>query len=86
MMARFRTWLQARRAKQESRAFDNGWDWAAGELLRGKNEEDVQIEIDAGSTFDDVPVAFDLGARAAVNTYIARVYLEAQYKPFNPIC
>lgn len=86
MLKRFLAWLQRRRTAREADKFDSGWNWAAGQLLRGRSEDDVQNMIDTGSMLDDKPHAFDIGARAAVNAHIAHAYLEAQYKPFNPIC
>jgi hypothetical protein len=79
-------WLRNRRTQRTAQRFDSGWNWAAGQLLRGASEDDVQNQIDVGCFLDTAPDAFDIGARAAVNAHIAHAYLEAQYKPFNPIC
>lgn len=85
MLARFRAWRADVAVKRNARLFDAGWDWAAGELLRGKPIEDIERNMDNADLFEDDQSVFDIGARAAIRTYSANALLEAQYKLFKPI-
>lgn len=60
--------------KAMSRQFSDGWNWAAGELLRGKTAEEVGESADC--PFDNS--AFDAGALAAIDTWVSREVLAEQ--------
>lgn len=62
-----RAFLQRLRDKASARQFQDGWDWAAGELLRGKSSEELSEQL---SIVDED--AFDMGAVSAINTWEAR--------------
>ncbi len=58
-----RVWLVQRRQLAQLTSYVNGWNWAAGELLRGTPVEEVDAQIARGADFDRT--AFDDGACAA---------------------
>lgn len=64
-------WVDRDRRQLEER-FERGWEWAAGELLRGATIAEVLKHPDAAKQFeceDD----FDAGVRAAVKSWEQRV-------------
>lgn len=61
-MSWLRLWLEQRRLINQQRAYEAGFDWAAGELLRGRDPESVEAECDRFPPRD-----FDLGARGALS-------------------
>lgn len=70
----FRHW----RDKAISRQFAQGWDWAAGELLRGQDPEDLHIAIDNGFFGEQRDSPLELGATSALETWAARETLAEQ--------
>lgn len=66
----FRRWLLAWRLARDKQYFADGWNWAAGELLRGKTVDMLRDEHAAFSYMD--ASAFDYGAKAAMDTWEAR--------------
>jgi hypothetical protein len=59
-------WILKRRARRNSEQFLHGYDWAAGQLLRGVATERIEEQI----VNDDFPASlFDNGARAALRTW-----------------
>lgn len=64
-------WRSQRVAMQQERAsaeFERGFNWMAGELLRGKEPETLERNLDF--TFDST--SFDYGASSALNSWYAR--------------
>lgn len=59
-----RAWLKARRDFKDRLRFREGWDWAAGDLLRGKHPTKVEAWSDYGICFDG-PNQWDKGIAAA---------------------
>lgn len=70
-------WVQQYKARQAARAkaeFERGFDWAAGQLLRGKEPEELERDLDF--TFDST--SFDYGASQALHTWYARNTLDSE--------
>ena len=66
-------WAQARRMSALTLAFNQGYDWAAGALLRGQETPaSLAVHIDSSYEFPQSPHArsFDRGAVAACNRLI----------------
>lgn len=84
MLARLRQWRANRQQGKQTRQFARGWDYAAGELLRGKDEEEVGVVTEGARLFGDY-TAFDAGIDAALATHRARVYVQDSYVPFRPL-
>lgn len=58
-------WLEKRRHKAARERFDRGFDYAAGELLRGTDTESLEARIDGAQIFGD-DNEFDEGMAAAI--------------------
>lgn len=56
-----KVWLQGRREAMEKQDWRNGYDWAAGCILRGEETPDSIVEI----TDFEYGHSFDRGARSA---------------------
>lgn len=65
-------WLAALRKRNAEEAFTRGFDWCAGELLRGKSRDELEQALDF--TFDST--AFDYGAQAALQQWDARATID----------
>lgn len=63
-------WLQRLRDKRREQSFRNGYDYAAGELLRGTSA--AEIESYAGSPFLEPHNHFDKGMMKAVSDWEAQ--------------
>lgn len=77
LIARFQSWNTSRKNARHKREFDDGYDWAAGALLRGElSPFDVQFwceyditEFEFWTTSRSVqPYPFHIGAIEATNT------------------
>lgn len=66
MFKRLKHWLKDRAKRKADKAFDNGYQWAAGSLLRGVSPDDIYAMSDCPFE-DDHP--FDHGARRAVSDW-----------------
>lgn len=54
--------------------FRSGWNWAAGQLLRGTAPEEVSRQSEQAIMFDDVQDdPFDVGVASAVLAWRARI-------------
>jgi hypothetical protein len=71
-------WLDKLRAQRDLAAYDRGWCWAAGALLRGNDIDWVQNKIDDGVLYDHT--AFDDGAAAAVRAWERGVALGVNFE------
>lgn len=72
MWERVQNLLAMWRAAQSRRRFEDGWDWAAGELLRGRSVDSVREQLTHNLFNDDPDSAhFDKGANAAVEAWLA---------------
>lgn len=63
----FFKWLDKQRALRDLRAHRNGFDWMAGELLRGAKTADELEELH--NTYCWMPGPFDDGVKAAIAAY-----------------
>lgn len=63
-------WIERDKRLMEER-FQMGWNWAAGNLLRGAAVEEVLKHPDAAKEFE-CEDEFDAGVRAAVDTWSGR--------------
>lgn len=59
-----RAWWRNRKAAKFAVQRVNGYNWAAGQLLRGTSVDDVELQL--GDSFDDGCTYFDQGARRAI--------------------
>jgi hypothetical protein len=64
MLKALGNWLRARRIASAKAAYQRGFDYAAGELLRGVDPEAFELEVDARAMFD--ATQFDEGITAAL--------------------
>lgn len=58
-------WLAAKKAKDDKELYERGYDWAAGNLLRGITLEEVESHIESSMNFNDYN-SFDRGAEHAI--------------------
>lgn len=58
-------WWKARKARAQQQLFDRGFDYAAGELLRGKQPQELEDHVDGAHMFEDAN-EFDDGIVAAL--------------------
>lgn len=72
-MSGLRGWWVRRKERREREAFNRGFDWASGEMNRGRSPDWVAQEMAAGFFFD--PTAFDYGAKAAIEAWRGRQVL-----------
>lgn len=61
--------LAVRQAESNLRRHRLGWDWAAGELLRGTPVMDVLQKAEAAQAFEDFFDQFDNGVIDACNAW-----------------
>ena len=64
-------WIEHDKRQMEER-FEHGWNWAAGNLLRGATVEEVEQPCEEAATFE-CEDEFDAGVRAAVKSSEQRV-------------
>lgn len=64
-----RNWQAAYAASHALAQHRAGYNWAAGELLRGASMEQVIHHVDNAEAFDLVPVAYHSGAHAACTAW-----------------
>lgn len=66
-------WLVKRDERKRQRRYDEGWSWAAGQLLNGADPLDVQMQVDCGAFAHlecAMERAFDKGAHDACVRWI----------------
>jgi hypothetical protein len=61
----FTKWLIERRERRAARRYQAGYDWAAGALLRGAPETEIEMHLD--NPFDSNE--FESGGNAAVRDF-----------------
>lgn len=61
--------LKARLEARRQRKYDAGWDWAAGQLLRGTDRNEVLAYVETGLYFDAHDSDFDYGALDALDAW-----------------
>lgn len=61
--------LARRREAKRAAQYDDGWSWAAGQLLNGAPPEDVLARVDGAALFEDTH-PFDNGAKDACMRWI----------------
>lgn len=61
-------WFRSARASAQKREFDEGYDWAAGALLRGADEHELIADFDNPWH----KTAFDRGGLQAMRDFRAR--------------
>ena len=64
-------WWTERDKRQLEERFEHGWNWAAGNLLRGATADEVLKGCNEAKDFD-CEDEFDAGVRAAVDTWSGR--------------
>lgn len=69
IMNAIRVALRSRREAKRARQYDEGWNWAAGQLLNGAPPEDVLARVDGAALFEDTH-PFDNGAKDACMRWI----------------
>ena len=74
MITHILTFIEERKAAAEKRNFERGYDWAAGMLLRGATEEEIQTLIECSEVFDSYN-GFDEGAEQAIKDFDKRLKL-----------
>lgn len=64
LLSTFSEW----RTQRINKRYQSGWDWAAGEMLRGKSPQTVRM---IAETSDDYGI-FDMGIQGAVVEWMRR--------------
>lgn len=64
-------WLAGRREMKDAESFNNGFDWAAGELLRGKDKEVLRHFVFDKAELSGGHHPFDMGCYAAIDKWPA---------------
>lgn len=65
MIKAIKRWRKAHRTAR----YMAGFDWAAGQLLRGETADYVQSYVDNARAFEAEPSWFDTGAEAAISAW-----------------
>jgi hypothetical protein len=65
MISAYQRWKKRRADARCEAAYRRGWDWAAGELLRGQSEEYIDAMTDVWVPQSAEASAFDRGATGA---------------------
>ncbi len=77
IMIVIRGWIAACAARKRKETEARGYNWAAGELLRGRTAEELLSRINSSYMFDDTAIDFDAGARAAIAAWLQMLRKEA---------
>lgn len=77
IMIIIRGWITACHQRKRDKMEARGYDWAAGQLLRGRTVEELLARVNSAALFDDTGVDFDAGARAGIAAWLEMLKQEA---------